>query len=88
MDIIYTQLFDNRISHVGLLTHFTHTHTHIDYGDVCRPEVELEQSMQTLHRRDASVTKDVREVGTSLVVWLNRNRGACVCGGGGGGGGY
>ena len=28
MDIIYTQLFDNRISHVGLLTHFTYTHTH------------------------------------------------------------
>ena len=32
MDIIYTQLFDNRISHVGLLTHtHTHTHIHIDY---------------------------------------------------------
>ena len=55
IDIIHTQLFDNRISHVGLLTHFTHTHTHthIDYGDVYRPEVELEQSVQTLHRRDA-----------------------------------
>ena len=38
--------------------------------------------MQTLHRRNAGVTKDVREVRTSLVVWLYRNRGVCVGEGG------
>ena len=65
-----------------LHTLHAHTHTHIDYGDVYRPEVELERSVQTLHRRDAGVTKDVREVGTCLVGWLYRNRGVCVCGGG------
>ena len=71
--------------HMWAYLHTLHTHTHIDYGEVHRPEVELEQSMQTLHRRDAGVTKDVREVGTSLVVWLYRNRGVCVCVCGGGG---
>ena len=81
MDIIYTQLFDNRISHVGLLTHFTHTHTHTltteTYTDL---KLSLNEAFQTLHRRDAGLTKDVREVGTRLVVWLYRNRGVCVWG--------
>ena len=78
-----TQLFRNYCTYTLYIR--THSHTHIDYRDIYRPEVELERSVQTLHRRDAGVTKDVREVGTSLVVWLYRNRG--VCGGGGGGGG-
>ena len=84
MDIIYTQLFDNRISHVGLLTHFTHTHTLTTetYTDL---KLSLNEAFQTLHRREAGLTKDVREVGTRLVVWLYRNSGVCVWGGGGGG---
>ena len=55
----------------------------MDLARICNPVVELKRSVQTLHRRVAGVTKDVREVGTILVGQLYRKEG-----GGGGGGEY